>query len=197
MTIADKLQKVLDYKNAIKDSLEVKGKEPTESLGTYAGLINELDNEEQVSYVLTNANGTKKVFAQLSSKDPITLTATENDIRQNTSAITNTGYTEGTKEIPSYYSSYGYKFVLAGKEATLVIHEADYKNLMVTIAPYNSSAENSVAIKYASVDNSMYETNSTSKISNITKDTENEEIKLGVTVSEKSVLRYFVVREEV
>lgn len=196
-TIAENLQTLVDNKAAIKESLTRKGMNPTDKFSTYAGLIDEMDNEEQVSYVLSNADGSHKIYAQLSSKEPVTLTAEANDIRANTTAITNTGYTEGTKDIPAYFSSYGHKLITEGKEATLTIHEADYKNLMVTISPFNSSYDKSTAIKYVSAEDSMYEANSTTKLSDITKDTENETIHLGITVPELSILRYFVVREEV
>ena len=196
-TIAENLQTLVNNKAAIKAALEKKEKNPSDVLGSYAELIEELDNEEQVSYVLTNADGTQKVYAQLSSKEPITLTAGANDIRKNTSAITNEGYTEGVKDIPAYFSRYGHKFVQAGTEAIIDNHEIDYESLMVTIAPFNSSWDKSTAIKYVSVENAMYEANSTTKLSDITKDIENETIHLGITVSELSVLRYIVVREEV
>lgn len=196
-TIAENLQTLVNNKAAIKAALEKKEKNPSDVLGSYAELIEELDNEEQVSYVLTNADGTQKVYAQLSSKEPVTLTAKANDIRLNTSAITNDGYTEGTKDIPAYYSVYGYKFVQSGTEATITNHETDYKNLIVTITPFNSSVDESVSVNYVSIDDSMYEAKSTTKLSDITKDVENETIHLGITVSELSVLRYFVVREEV
>lgn len=196
-TIAENLQTLVNNKAAIKAALEKKEKNPSDVLGSYAELIEELDNEEQVSYVLTNADGTQKVYAQLSSKEPVTLTAGANDIRLNTSAITNDGYTEGTKDIPAYYSRYGHKFVQAGTEAMIDNHEIDYESLMVTIAPFNSSVDESVSVNYVSIDDSMYEAKSTTKLSDITKDVENETIHLGITVSELSVLRYFVVREEV
>lgn len=196
-TIAENLQTLVNNKAAIKAALEKKEKNPSDVLGSYAELIEELDNEEQVSYVLTNADGTQKVYAQLSSKEPVTLTAKANDIRLNTSAITNDGYTEGQKDIPAYFSSYGYKIVQSGQEVTITSHETDYESLMVTIAPFNSSWDKSTSVQYVSAENSMYEAKSTTKISDITKDSYNEQIKLGVTVTEKSVLRYFVVREEV
>lgn len=196
-TIAENLQTLVNNKAAIKAALEKKEKNPSDVLGSYAELIEELDNEEQVSYVLTNADGTQKVYAQLSSKEPVTLTAKANDIRLNTSAITNDGYTEGTKDIPAYFSMYGKKIVYENEEATLTNHETDYKNLMVTITPFNSSLDESVEVTYASIDDSMYEAKSTTKISDITVDLDTETIHFGVTVTELSVLRYFVVRKEV
>lgn len=196
-TIFENLQTLVEQKAAIKSALEAKGKEPTDKLSTYPELINELDNEEQVSYVLSNADGSQKIYAQLSSREPIKLTARANDIRLNTSAITNEGYTEGTKDIPAYHTSYGYKLLPAGKEVKLTIHDADYKKLMVSIAPFNSSVNESVSVNYTSIDDSVYEAKTTTKVSNITKDLSTETINFGITVTEKSVLRFFIVKEEV
>lgn len=154
-------------------------------------------SDEQTTYVLTNADGTQSTLALLSGEQTVVPTATANDIRVGTTAITNDGYTEGTKEIPSYYSRYGTVFVQANTEAILNVPEYDYKNLMVSIAPYNLSINESTAINYVSVESAMYEAKSTTKIADITIDTVNEQVNLGVTVNELSVLRYFIVREEV
>ena len=196
-TIAENLQILVEQKQAIKQSLETKGKNPTDKIATYAGLIDELDNEEQTSYVLSNADGTQKIYAQLSSKDPVKLTATANDIRLNKSAITNKGYTDGEKEIPSYYSTYGSKIIQAGSRAVIDNLEYDYKSLMVTISTFNTNISSSLSVNSTSINNNIYECKSNNKLSSIEIDSVNQRIDLGITVQEKSVLRYFVVREVV
>ena len=195
-TIEENLQALRDIKAGIKTSLENQNKEPTDSFASYSGLVDDLENPDDITYCVT-LDGENKAYAQLYGQEEITLTATANDIRINTSAITGNGYTEGEKEIPSYFSSYGYKIVPANSEATLTIHECDYKKLMVTIATYDSSASESVSVDYTSVEDSMYESKSATKVADITKDVDNEVIKLGITVTAKSVLRYFVTREEI
>lgn len=195
-TIAENLQTLIDQKAAIKASLENQGKEPTEELGTYAELIDTLENPDEVTYCVT-VDGENKKYAQLYRSEKVTLTATANDIRIDTSAITDTGYTEGTKDIPVYHSRYGKKILLSGKEAVISNPEYDYKELMASIATYNSSTTDSVSVQYSSVDNALYEAKTTTKVSDITKDSTNLQINLGTTVSEKSVLRYFVTREEI
>jgi hypothetical protein len=194
-TIVDKLNLLLENKNAIKAVLEEKGKEPSDVLSTYAQSISELDNEEQVSYVLSNADGSKKIYAQLSSKEPITLTATENDIRLGSTAITNEGFVEGTKDIPSYYSGYGSKMITAGSEAVIKKEEYDYKSIMITIAPYDA-ATGSTSVNYVSVSDAMYEAKTTTKLSDITINEDEKQVNLGITVDVLSVMRYFIVREE-
>ena len=195
-TIAENLQTLIEQKAAIKAALDNKGKEPTDALATYAGLINELENEEQISYVLTNADGSQRAYAVKNAEEAISLTATENDIRINTTAITDTGYTEGAKEIPAYFSTYGKMFAQANKEAVINVPEYDYKNIMVSIGTYNNSVSESTKVTYVSIDNAMYEANTTNKVSDITIDTTNKQVKLGITPSVLSVIRYFIVREE-
>lgn len=195
-TIQENLQTLRDIKSDLKTSLEAQSKEPTNQFVTYSDLVDSLENPDEITYCVT-LDGESKAYAQLHGEEEITLTATANDIRINTSAITDVGYTEGTKEIPSYYSRYGKKLIPAGSEAKLTNHEADYKSLMITIAPLVSTAEESVAVKCVSVEDSIYEATTGTKLSDVTKDINNEIIDLGITVTEKSVLRYFVVREEV
>ena len=195
-TIAENLQTLVDQKAAIKSALEEKGKAPTDKLGTYPDLIKELDNEEQISYVLATSDGTQRAYTQLTSKTPITLTATENDIRQNTSAITDVGYTEGTKDIPAYHSSTGSMIFQAGSSIEVKIHIYDYSKLQLTLAEYNTSISSSVKVTSSSIDDAVYEAGSTTKLADITIDADTQSIILGITADVKSVLRYFVMKEE-
>lgn len=194
-TIAENLQTLVGLKTDIKASLQSQGKEVSDSLSTYAGLIDSLENPDEVTYCVT-VDGVNKAYAQLYGEKKVELTATENDIRLGTSAITNTGYTEGIKDIPGYIVRYGKKAVDAGTEA-VIPWEPGYKTLLVTLAPFNSSIDNSTAVNYTSVDSGIYEVNSTIKISDISIDTDNEQINLGITQDVMSILRYFIVREEV
>lgn len=195
-TIVDKLNLLLENKNAIKAVLEEKGKEPTDVLSTYAQSISELDNEEQVSYVLSNADGSKKIYAQLSSKEPITLTATENDIRLGSTAITNVGYTEGSKDIPAYHSTTGRKIILAGQNVAISLPRYEYTKFQATISNYNTSIDDSVEVVASTIEDSVYEAKSTTKLADITIDASSQSILLNVTADVKSVLRYFTMKEE-
>lgn len=123
-------------------------------------------------------------------------TATDNDVREGLVYASDKGVSTGTKIIPVYYARCGKKFVLAGNEATMVIPEYNYDNLIVTISTYNTSLSQSVASTYVSIDDAMYVAGNNAKISDITINAENGQINLGVTVDKKSVLRYFVLKEE-
>lgn len=193
-TIAENLQTLINLKAKIKTALKNQGKEPTEALGTYAGLIDDLENPDMVTYFVT-LDGVNQARTQLHGQEKVQLTAGPNDIRKNTVAITEKGVTTGEKNIPAYFSRYGYSIIAAGSEA-IIDKQEDYKDILVTIAPFDTSVSNSVSINHVSVENSMYKVNSTTKLSDIVADTMNQQVKLGVTVDVMSILRYFVVREE-
>lgn len=195
-TIAENLQTLVNHKEAIKTALETKGKEPTDKLSTYAGLIDELENEEQITYVLTNADGTKRAYAVKSAEQAIKLTATPNDIRLGTTAVTNAGYTEGEKDIPSYQTIAGKKIIQAGEEVKISQPIYDYTKIQATLANYNTSISDSVEIVASTIDDAVYKAMATTKLSDITKEDSTQSIKLGITAENKSVLRYFIMREE-
>lgn len=195
-TIAENLQTLLDQKAAIKAALENKGKAPTEELGTYAGLIDTLENEEQISYVLTNADGSARAYAVKSAEEAITLTATENDIRLNTTAITNIGYTEGQKDIPAYHTQTGKKLVLAGAPVEITLEDYDFLHMHAMLCEYDTSIINSVLVYANVVEGVVYEANTANKLADITVDGDTKTISLGITADKKSVLRYFLIRKE-
>lgn len=194
-TIAENLQTLVDHKAAIKAALENQGKEPTEALGTYAGLIDTLENPDEVSYCVT-VDGENKAFAQLYGQERVTLTATANDIRQNTSAITDTGYTEGTKDIPAYHTQEGRKVVLAGNDLSLTLTDYDYTYLQIIVTKLAASIGESIEAYAVVINDAVYKTNSTTKLADITKDDNTQTINLGITAEENTVLRYFTMREE-
>lgn len=196
MTIAEKLQIVLEQKEAIKAALESKGKAPSNDIRTYAGLINELENDEQNTYVITNADGTQRAYAVKSSDTPVTLTATENDIRLGTTAVTNEGYTEGSKEIPAYHTRTGRKVIFAGNEMSLTLTDFDYTFLQVIVTKLGSTISESVEAYAVVIDDVLYQANSTTKLADVTKDSSTNTINLGITANEDTVLRYFTMREE-
>ena len=194
-TIQENLQTLRDIKSDLKSSLEAQSKEPTNQFVTYSDLVDTLENPDEITYCVT-LDGENKAYAQLHGEEEITLTATANDIRINTSAITDVGYTEGTKEIPAYVSHVGKKIILAGNQIMLTIQKYDYTELQVNISYYNSSLNESVEVFATSIDDSVYETKSTNKLADITIDHDTMTIDFGITAEQKVVLRYFTMKEE-
>lgn len=195
-TIMENLQTLIEQKAAIKAALENQGKAPTDTLSTYAGLISSLENPDEVTYCVT-VDGESKSFAQLYGQQKVTLTATENDIRENTSAITDNGYTEGTKKIPSYQSQKGTKLVPVNTAINLYSELYDCTKFQATLAIFNSSIPNSVQVDKVTVDEALYTANSTEKLADLSIDHENMQVDFGITNGGTiAVMRYFIMREE-
>lgn len=197
-TIAENLQTLINIKANIKAALENQNKTPTESFATYPDLIDGLENPDNVSYCVT-VDGEKKVFAQLYGEEKVTLTATPNDIRLDTSAITNEGYTEGEKEIPSYQTTRGAVAIRANGEfkITSLKERYDYTELFCVIAPYNTSLSNSVAADKTVLYDAVYPVGSTEKLADVIKDAVNKVVDLGIVNGEQPyVIQFMTYKEE-
>ena len=195
-TIAENLQTLVEKKQAIKEALQNQGKEPTDELGTYPGLIDALENPDNITYLVT-VDGENSAYTVLHGQEKVELNATTNDIRIGTKAVTETGVTDGEKEIPAYYSRYGERKFTKGTEVKIKMKEYDDKSLMTSMATFNVDLDKSISVNATSIGDSMYECKSNTKLSDITKDSANEQINFGITANEDSVIRYFVVREEI
>lgn len=146
------------------------------------------------TYIITDSDGNELTGVYVESET--IFTATDNDVREGMVYAGDAGVSTGTKNIPSYHTSYGCKIVLADTELSVSIPEYDYNDLFVSVATYDTSWAQSVCTTYISIDGGMYIAGSDTKVSDITIDDTNEKINLGITTSEKSVVRYIVTREE-
>lgn len=130
------------------------------------------------------------------TESEVIFTATDNDVREGVVYASDNGVSTGTKNIPSYHTSYGCRVVSANKDIIIPTTEYNYSNLFVIISTYSNNVDESTITTYVSIDNGMYAVGSSAKLSDIIIDTDNEEINLGLTTSEKSVVRYLVTMEE-
>lgn len=154
--------------------------------------------EAQNVYLLVTEDGEE--FVQLNGQEEVDLTATANDIRLGTTAVTEKGVTTGEKFIPAYHTSQGTKLIRANSMFILSFDDMtyDYTQLQAMTAPFNTSLSNSVAIDRVVINDSVYNTGSTEVISTVTKDDENKSINLGITNGDSPyVIRYFTYREEI
>ena len=137
-----------------------------------------------------------EVVGVITDKEQI-FTATDNDVREGFVYASDAGVSTGSKVIPPYYVSCGFKIVPSGQSATISVPEYNYQNLLITITSYNTSWSKSTMLTYVSIDNSIYTIDDNSKVADIVIDGDNCLIDLGIVVNEKSVLRYFVVSEDI
>lgn len=120
------------------------------------------------------------------------------DIREGKTAITDEGFVVGSKKIPNYHTTTGVRLIQPQSEFNIpLLDDYDYTELQAMMAPFNSDMDHSVAVNMVVIKDKVYMAGSTDVVSNITKDTENKSILLGITNGDnQSILRYFTYREE-
>lgn len=149
-------------------------------------------------YILVDENGLEipAVFVD----DETVFTATANDIRIGTTAVTEAGVTTGTKEIPSYHTREGYKLITNGTSFTLDIPDGgyEYTKLQAIFCPFSSSLDNSVSAERVAIEGKVYPVKSSTAESAITVDSNNERIDFGITNTSGDLylIRYFTYKEE-
>jgi hypothetical protein len=150
---------------------------------------------ETQTYILVTPDG-QEIPAVLVSEETV-FDATANDIRKGTVAVTDSGVTVGTKDIPSYYTSEGSKAIMPGKDFSISIPEYEYTKLQALICAYNTSLSNSVATEKVVINDNVYDVLSIDSISLVEVDTENMSINLGIRneTSRPMLIRYFTYKE--
>lgn len=149
------------------------------------------------TYILVDENG-NEYPAVMVDKETV-FDATSNDIRIGKTAATSTGVTVGTKEIPSYQTTEGYKLIQPGSEFILSDFQYyNYTKLQVIICAFDTSVENSTSANVVCFDGKVYVANSASVLSTVSIDDDTRSIKLGLVNDGDIpyVMRYFTYKEE-
>lgn len=193
MALTDKL-------TAIADSIRAKtGSTGLMSLDEMPEMIDAMSLEDETTtYILVDENG-NEVPAVLTEEE-VELTATPNDIRIGTTAVTDTGVTVGEKEIPAYCVTEGARLIPAGDAFSIRIPKGRhrYTKLQVLFCVFNSDLSDSVATDRVAIANSVYSVNSTEVIAAIAANDDTESIELGLSndANDPYVIRYFTYKEE-
>lgn len=152
------------------------------------------------SYVLVTEDG-REIPGVLAGEQTV-FTATANDIREGKIAGSEGGVITGEKIIPAYHTCEGIRLIASGKPMNIPNHATgidyyDYTKLQAIVCPYNTSINNSVAAEKVSIENKVYNVQSTESISEVTKDHDNKMILLGVNneLSTPCIIRYFSYKE--
>lgn len=163
-------------------------------------MIEEVSNIlNAATFILVDKDGNEYPASFLNSA-PV-FTATANDIRKGTTAITAEGVTVGTKEIPNYRAEEGIETIKAGGKLDIPLYSdiCQYTELQVIICRYNTSTKDSVAAEKVAINNKVYDVGSTVALANVSVDSDKQTIKLGLTNNSKSslVVRYMIIKEDV
>lgn len=148
------------------------------------------------SLILTDDNGVEVAGVVVGSKT--VFTATDNDVREGKVYASDEGVSTGTKEIPAYTTTRGYKLIEPGEDYTIPLEDNDqyqYTQLQCLIAP----SSNLYMSTMSSVNDGVYDNSSGNKLSDVTKNSETKSIDLNITntSSEKYIVYYFTYKEEV
>lgn len=165
---------------------------PTEMIDAVSTVL------EKGVYILVDENGVEipAVFVDNETK----FTATANDIRIGTTAVTESGVTEGIKEIPNYRAEEGIEFVPPGSQ--LIISKfsdmCEYTAFQAIVCEYNTSIANSVLSKKVVIDDTVYNVDSSTAMTKVTVDSVNQTIDLGVPndTAKTLLIRYMIIKED-
>ena len=150
------------------------------------------------TFILVDKDGNEYPAVYVDSD--VVITATPNDIRKGTTAITAEGVIEGEKVIPAYITTEGYAAVPKNSEFYIPMPNGkqDFTKLQCIICPFVGSINDSVSAEKVVINDGVYAVNSNEKVSTVTTDSVVRTIKLGfVNSSDKSYLiRYFTYKEE-
>lgn len=131
--------------------------------------------------------------------EEVTITATPNDIRIGTTAITEEGVVVGEKEIPGYITKQGKRVVKVGQPLIIPFYsdQCQYTKLQVIVCSYNTSLNNSVSAQMVVIDNKLYAVDSTSELSMVSVNTADQSVDLGITNDRNTslVLIYMSIKE--
>jgi hypothetical protein len=126
--------------------------------------------------------------------------ATENDVRKGKTVITSAGVIEGQKEIPAYETRMSSLLVMPNSACSIPLKDKDrydYTQFQCIIVVFNPDYSNSVTTKYISVNDGLFSSEKSEKVSNIIKNNETKSINLNITNNSEDIYEiiYFTYKE--
>lgn len=158
-----------------------------------------IDNPEVPSptYILVDELGNE--IPAVLTDEIIPITATSNDIRLGVTAITDAGIIEGTKEIPSYVTTEGFRFIPNGSAFSLYLSNGSYAytKLQAIFCEFNTNKTDSVSADRVVINDNVYPVMSTVSESTVTVDNDKKIINFGLTntFGTPYIVRYFTYKE--
>lgn len=192
MALIEKIEAIAD---AIREKTGSTGKMTLEEMAESIEFM-DIGADDVNTYILVDENGVEVPAVLVDEK--VTLTATVNDIRIGTTAVTEAGFVTGEKEIPAYHTTGGYTLIPNGSPVRIMATKnCEYTKLQALICTFNTTTSNSVAAEKVCIDNSVYQVNSTDILSSVTVDVSTKTINLGITNTsgKPQILRYFMYKE--
>ena len=152
------------------------------------------------TFILTDESG-NEVTAVVTDQEQI-FTATDNDVREGLVYASDDGVSTGTKNIPAYRTTQGFRVIPSGSMLSIDLPQYDkydYTKLQCIIAPFNTSVYDSYAVDKVAIDDGVYMAQSVDKIADVTKNANTKSIDLNITNTSDNVyfIYFFTYKEEV
>jgi hypothetical protein len=152
------------------------------------------------TFILVDENGAE--ITGVCVDNPVVFTAGDNDVREGMVYASDDGVSTGTKDIPIYRTFAGNYIIKPGAKFSIPMpdyNQYDYTvfQCMISLIDF-SNINNSVATNMISIKNSVYEVNSTVKLSDISKNVDTKSIDLNINNDSENYyfIHYFTYREE-
>lgn len=151
------------------------------------------------TYIITDSDGNELTGVYVESE--VVFTATDNDVRAGMTYASDNGVSVGTKDIPIYRTTAGFRGILPGKSFSIPLSgfdKYDYTKLQCIITPLNTSYSDSTSAEKVVIGDSVYNVGSTEKLADVTKNANTKSIDLNI-VNNTDInyyIRYFTYREE-
>lgn len=151
------------------------------------------------TYILTDENGNEMATGVVVGEKTV-FDATPEDVRVDKVFASNEGVLIGT-DTKTYRTTIGTECILNGESFSIQLdkyNRYDYTKFTAMIAPFNTTVSDSVAINKVSVNDSVYTVNSTTKLSDVTKNTSTKSIDLNIVnnTGSECVIHYSTYKEE-
>lgn len=148
------------------------------------------------TFILTDENGTELTGVVVDQET--IFTAGDNDVREGKVYASDAGVSTGTKFIPSYVTSEGFRLIPAGSDFILTLWNGqhEYTKLQAIFCPFNSSISNSVGADRVAIENNVYSVQSVVAESTITI-SDPDVVNFGITNTSDvpCLIRYFTYKE--
>ena len=151
------------------------------------------------TYILTDENGNEMATGVIVGEKTV-FDATPADVRVDKVFASDEGVQVGT-DTKTYRTTIGTVCILPGESFSIQLDDYDgydYTKFTAMIAPFNTTELDSVAINKVSVNNAVYSADSTTKLSDVTKNTLTKSIDLNIVNNTDStcVIHYSTSKEE-
>lgn len=186
--------KITEVADSIRDKTGLSEKMTFEQMAQEVAWL-EGETDDTATYILVDENGNE--IAAVATDEIVEIDGEANDVREGVTVVTSEGITVGTKEIPSYHTSEGYRIVTVGSAFWIPHERYAYTKFQAVICDFNSSLVKSVSAIKVALEDRVYDVQSTTPISSVFKDDTNARVDFGIIndTGNICIIRYIMYKE--